>query len=427
MISILDKSLNVLEVLSLKGDYSKNTPYFDDLYTQDLTTGAETYEFTVEADSLKAQHLSVANYIAFKENDEYKLFNIISIEEKHENTFEKTVYCEMAGIELINQVVRPMIVNGANVRSFLNNILSYTEWKVGKVDITLDTIADFNISESKSVYELIQEHVCGTFGAEIKFRVEISNNAVIGKYIDIYQQRGSNNGYRFEYSSNIESVTRKIDTSNLVTALIGEGKDKLNFSSVETADKPGGQDFIADESAYMQWNLKGNHLMGVFKCDTESPHELLRLTREELKKRCVPQAIYEVKTSYIDNNIKIGDTVNIVDHEFNPPLYLTARVTQLKKSNSDPDSNECVLSNFVEIKSNITDEMRKLATQLEGYVDSQFPISGDKIQDNAISGDKIQDTYTSQVIADAVYASLVETEELIADKATIGDLTATNA
>ena len=179
MISILDKNLNVLEVLSLKGDYSKNTPYFDDLYVQDLTTGAETYEFTVEANSLESQHLSVANYVAFKDNNEYKLFNIISIEEKHDSGFEKTVYCEMAGIELINQVVRPMSVNGVNVKSFLNNILDYTDWELGKLDLTLDKVADFEISESKSVYELIQEHVCGTFGAEIKFRIEMKNNNIV--------------------------------------------------------------------------------------------------------------------------------------------------------------------------------------------------------------------------------------------------------
>ena len=46
---ILDKNFNVLGTLSNTGDFSKIIPYYEDLYTQDLTTGAEVFEFTTSS------------------------------------------------------------------------------------------------------------------------------------------------------------------------------------------------------------------------------------------------------------------------------------------------------------------------------------------------------------------------------------------
>ena len=147
MLFILDRNLNVVETLSNVGDLSKIIPYYDDVYTQDLPTGAETFEFTTAANTRKAQHLNVGNYIAFKDDKDYKLFNIISIDETHDQNFEKTVYCEMAGIELINTVVRPMEVNNCNLRKLMETILELTDWQIGKMDASFTEIIDFKISQ----------------------------------------------------------------------------------------------------------------------------------------------------------------------------------------------------------------------------------------------------------------------------------------
>lgn len=427
MLFILNKSYEVVGTLNSKGDLSKITTYFDDKYTQDLGTGAETFQFSVAANSTQAQHLVSGNFVAFKENDEFKLFNIINIEETHEEIFMKEVYCEMASIELINKIVRPMEVLNSSLRKFLESILEDTEWQLGKMDIGFTQVYDFKVTDYKSVYELIQEYAVGTYGAEISYRVEIENGVVVGKYIDCYAERGKDNGFRFYYGSNLSSVVKTVDSSNLATALIGVGKNGLTFKSVEAPDKPLNSDFIANETAFEQWNVNGNHIFGVHNADTESPQELLRLTRIALEERANPQIKYEMKAELLGKNVGIGDTVYVVDHEFNPPLHLSARVNQLITSKTDPNSNEVVLANFKEVNSNITEEMRSLASQLEGYVDSQFPIGGDKIQDGAIGKQQFSKEYHTELIADAVYASLVETEELIAGKADIGDLNAINA
>lgn len=427
MLFILNKSYEVVGTLNHNGDLSKITTYFDDEYVQDLGTGAETFQFSTLADNSESQHLVAGNFIAFREEGEFKLFNIVQIEECHEETFIKTVYCEMAGIELINEIIRPMKVLNSNLRKFLNTILEQTDWKLGKIDAGFTQIYDFEIEDYTSVYSLIQEYAIGTYGAEISYRVEIEHGKVIGKYIDCYAERGKSEGFRFAYGSNLTSVTRTVDSTELATALIGVGNNGITFKEVNVPDKPKNQDFIVNESAYKRWNVNGSHIVGVHKADTDSPQELLRLTRLALAERGEPKVKYEMSVETLGEKINIGDTVNIVDHEFNPPLYLSARVNQITKSKTNPYNDEVVLANFKEVNSNITNEMRQLASKLEGYVDNKFPISGDKIQDGAVSGDKISQDYTDKVVSDSVNASKLVTNELIADKANISDLKAINA
>lgn len=425
MLFILDKSHEVVGSLNSNGDLSRITTYFDDKYVQDLGTGAETFEFSTVADTEQAQHLVAGNFVAFKEDGEFKLFHIIQIEETHDDTFIKTCYCEMAGIELINEIIRPMKVLNSSLRKFLTTILEGTEWQLGRLDAGFTQVHDFEVTDYKSVYELIQEHAVGTYGAEISYRVEIEHGRIVGKYIDCYMQRGNENGFRFAYGSNLTSVTKTVDMSNLATALIGVGNNGITFKEVDTPDKPLNSDFIANETAYKQWNINGSHIFGIHKEDTDSPQELLRLTRLALEERANPKIKYEMKVELLGREVKIGDTVHIVDHEFNPPLYLSARVNQLTKSKTDPHNDEVVLANFKELNSNITEEMRALASQLEGYINAQFPIGGDKIQDDAIGGNHIQSNAiqgthitANSITANKIQANSIETEHLSADSVT---------
>lgn len=428
LLFILNKRLEVIDTLSNNGEISKVTPFFDDEYKQYLATGAETFQFTTLANTEESQHLVVGNYVAFKYKNKIKMFHITSIEEEHGEDFVKTVYSEMAGIELINEMIRPMSINNANVVKFVNTILAETSWELGMVDLAISDVFDIEITNYTSAYSILQEYLVDKYGAEISFEIKLKGGVVTNKILNIYSKRGKDNGYRFSYSHNVPSIVRTVDSSDLATALIGEGKNGLTFASVEASDKPLNQDFIADEEAYKIWNNNGSHIMGTEKFDTESPHELLKLTRAKLKERCNPKVKYEIKTEILDyDDIEIGDQIYVTDHEFNPPIQLTARISELAISFTDPSKNECVLSNFKEVKSNITKEMKSMASKLEGYVDSQFPISGDKIQDGAISQKQVSKEYHTQIVTDAVYASLVETEDLIAAKADIGELNAVKA
>ena len=74
----------------------------------------------------------------------------------------------------------------------------------------------------------------------------------------------------------------------------------------------------------------------------------------ELKKNCVPQVEYEV-SGYFDTDI--GDTVQIEDDEYNPALYLEARVTEQIRSFTDLTRNKTTFDNFHELQSQLDSDL----------------------------------------------------------------------
>ena len=66
-IFILDEYYKTQKVLTVNG---ANT-FFDDLYTMDLSTGVESFEFSTNVDDLDE-----SNYVMFYYQNQYKLFQI---------------------------------------------------------------------------------------------------------------------------------------------------------------------------------------------------------------------------------------------------------------------------------------------------------------------------------------------------------------
>lgn len=405
MLFILDKNLKIVDTLSNDGELGVTAPFFDDEYKQFLETGAETFSFSTMANIVEAQHIVVGNYVAFVYRNETKLFHITEVEEVHEQEFIKTVYCEVTGIELINEIVRPMTINSCNVSRLLDSLISSTEWQRGVVDSSITEIKDIVISDYTTVYSCLQEYIVGLFDAEISFSCKIEAGEVVGKFINVYSKRGNDEGYRFEYSSNVSSISKTCDSSDLVTALIGVGKDNITFADVEAPDKPLNQDFVSDDDSYRRWNANGSHIMGVFKCETESKQELLSLTRKELQVRKTPKIKYELKTEVLNyDEIEIGDTVKVVDHEFNPPLQLEARINELTISFTDFSKNECVLANYKDV----TEKERTYDDILKELRDYLAGLETGKLNKNAIENIKkyLEDLNMTKEEIDKIFEDL---------------------
>ena len=371
MLFILNQDLQIVNVLSMKGVISKgNSVYFEDYHKQMLSTGAETFEFKTMANSKESENLVVGNYIAFREDGQDKLFNIIETTElKNEDGFIKHVYCEMHGIELRNSILRPMQVLNASPEKFASLILENTDWQLGKVD-DIGTLLDINIENHMTVYDAIQQYLVEEYGMEIYYTVDIQGNSVVNKYLNIVESRGFDHGLRFTYDKNIQDIERTIDVSELCTALIGVGNNDITFKSVEADDKPLNQDFIASEEAYKQWSINGYHIFGYEKFETDSPQELLKLTRKKLEERRNPKVKYSLNVELLDEKVSIGDYVRITDMEFEPAITLEARINVLTTSKTDIEGNTCEIANFRQLQSNITEQMRNLASNLKGYVDN---------------------------------------------------------
>ena len=413
MLYILDRNEQVVGLLQSNSDRNKNI-YYDDVLTEILSSGADTFTFTSIPDRDTSKKLTVGNYIAFKKGNKFKLLQIIEVNESKEDVLTKEIYCEGAGLELINTVYSGSKMDSVNIKRFLINILQDTNWNVGYVDSNLTKTLSLDVEE-KEVYSIIQEYLYD-FEAEIDFRVEIKGNRIVGRYIDVYSKRGRNNGRRLEINRDIKSISRKVSLVNYATKLIGEGKNGLNFRDISMSgeiNKPLGQNFVVNEEAYSRINNKGKHITRKFTYDTEDAYELLRQTYKALKEYSEPKVTYEVDADILNfDDIEIGDYVSISDLSFTPPLLVTARISELETSKTNKYANKAILSNFNEVRSGIS---------------SIFPIPGDNIVSGSITGDQMNPDYVDSIISDSVNASMVKTEILLADKANIKDLDVTNA
>lgn len=413
MLYIFDRDEKVVGFLQSNSDRNKNI-YYDDVLTEILSSGADSFAFTAISDRDTSKNLTVGNYIAFKKGDKFKLMQIMEVNESRENVLTKEIYCEGAGLELINTVYSGSKMSTVNIESFLKNVLQDTNWEVGYIDSNLTKTLSLEIEE-KEVYSIIQEYLYD-FEAEIDFRVEIKGNRIVGRYIDVYSKRGRNNGRRLEINRDIKSISRKVSLTEYATKLIGEGKNGLNFRDISMSgeiNKPLGQNFVVNEEAYSRINNKGKHITRKFTYDTEDAYELLRQTYKALKEYSEPKVTYEVDADILNfDDIEIGDYVSISDLSFTPPLLVTARISELETSKTNKYANKAILSNFNEVRSGIS---------------SIFPIPGDNIVSGSIGGEQMSPDYVDSIISDSVNASLVKTEILLANKADIKDLNATNA
>ena len=407
---ILDKHLKTDKVLTVNG---KNA-FFDDIYTLDLSTGTETYEF-----STTITEINESNYVMFYYHGKYKLFQIVEIEQEHaEGDIVTTVYAETACLELLNNVVRSF-EGEYNAISFLEHVLEGSEWAIGEYSSSLaEKVVSVKVDKTTQKWSCIQDYM-GDFGYEISPRVIYDNGHVKAKLIDVYSEGGlGDHTYkRFEYGYNVTGIVKKKDLYDWCTALIIDtDKDVTNVEYNEGEYiKKAGSDVVLAANENRKYNLGRDYIYGNFDANgCNDGTDAVAKAVEELKRRATPRFDYECTTALTYDeydNLNLGDTVYCIDHTFSPSLTLEARIGKLELSFTDRTKCRCNLTNYKEVKSKIDMELTGTIQQIVG---SYFPITSDGIANGAITDGKIDTTYYQQITADIVSASKVVTEELIA-------------
>ena len=436
-IFVLNTNRQVIDVLSNNGS-NPSAPFFGDVYTSELDTGAESYEFTTINNARTNVTLEVGNYVLFKYNGKYKLFQIMETTDEHsEGKKLLTVYAEMAGMELRNDYCEPFTLEG-NFINLLERILQDTNWRVGTYsESLLYNIQSISYTEPKNVYSIIQENLATFGGVEIEFRAEFIGNQLAALLIDCYESgtRGNKKYRRFEYGKDVKGITRERNINDLATAVIGQGNNNLTFKDVEWSknlgnpcDKPLQQNFVVDIDANDLWNNGGKYIKTVHKVDTDDAQTLLQECWDYLQEIKQPKFDYDVDLALVAEDyqdIEVGDTNYVLDFDYQPAILLEARVGKLELSFADPRDNKCTLTNYKELVS-ILQQPVDLNT-VGNMIQSKFPIEGADIAMGAIGEGHINVTYYQAIKTDIMSATLAEVGTLIADKADINDLTAINA
>lgn len=390
-IYVLNKSYKKIGTLSNQGA-NPQAPYYNDLYVQELETGADTYQFSTISSPYTQDLLEIGNHIMFAYKNRNELFTITSLEYSHNEGYKTIgVYAEGIGFDLLEVYMeRPEVPekeegkdNGGSDKIYIDedgniiydpdgdgetggditidgdgNII-YTPSKNNKKNDSLEfknisyptflkmllknsgwsyvcqpglesVKHDITVKYDTNIYAILQDSMQSYRGVELEF-VHEYNGGRVQKVIKAYKDggRGSFVGKRFEYGTNVKGITKTQEVAN------SEDDTVLYIDNI-------GVDVRYDVDF-------------------------------ALKSAEVPE-------------IEIGDTHYVVDKDFYPPMTIKARIGKIEVSFSDPTVNKIYLANSKRISgSAIEDEFNE--DDIKDIIDDYDPGDSDIPDDPGSGGD----------------------------------------
>lgn len=376
---LLDKQQNIIQAIS--------DGIIEAKMTEEINT-ADKLSFSLVQDKRLASSIYFVCIPATR-GSAFLMFKIISEsvkDDRIEYTCIESAYDELKSYAYIKDV-RPQDKTASEM---LRIALNGTRWEVGYSEETVRKRTNFYYI---STLEAIQK-VVELFKVELTFTVVIDpiTNRIVRRQVNLYSQQGERTGKRFEYGSNLLSVTREESSEDLVTALVGRGKGeqlddgdpdtpdgygrRIMFTDVvwskangHPTDKPAGQDYVEDKEATKLYGFDdGKPRIGiaVFE-DIEDVNQLINATWAALQVAKRPKVSF--KASALDiGDLGLGDTVAIIRHELNIEYFTRVYKVEhdlLDKNNNvielGDDFSEKSLTNYVASVKEAQEETNRVA------------------------------------------------------------------
>ena len=292
--------------------------------------------------------------------NDFLMFKIISEDvqkDRVEYSAVESAYDELKSYEYIKDI-RPHQMNAAQM---LQQVLKNTRWSLGNVE---DTGIQSTTFYYITILEAIQK-IVDLFKVELAFTIQLDpvTQKITGRRVNLYQQQGRRTGKRFEYGSNLLTVTREEDSQNLVTALVGRGKGvqvsgqdtedtsddgygrRLTFADVEwktsagaPVNKPKGQEYVEDPKATALYGFSDGHpRIGLVTFeDIEDPNQLINATWSALLEAKRPKVSFKAEVTNV-GNLQLGDTIAIIRHDLGIEYF--TRVYKVHHNLKDENRN----------------------------------------------------------------------------------------
>ena len=292
--------------------------------------------------------------------NDFLMFKIISEDvqkDRVEYSAVESAYDELKSYEYIKDI-RPHQMNAAQM---LQQVLKNTRWSLGYVE---DTGIQSTTFYYITILEAIQK-IVDLFKVELAFTIQLDpvTQKITGRRVNLYQQQGRRTGKRFEYGSNLLTVTREEDSQNLVTALVGRGKGvqvsgqdtedtsddgygrRLTFADVEwktsagaPVNKPKGQEYVEDPKATALYGFSDGHpRIGLVTFENiEDPNQLINATWSALLEAKRPKVSFKAEVTNV-GNLQLGDTIAIIRHDLGIEYF--TRVYKVHHNLKDENRN----------------------------------------------------------------------------------------
>src|SRR5690625_1298990 len=336
-------------------DYITLDNVIDDNHKLNLETYLETYDAIVFGDKRYNKHLEKRNTVIIPfEDGTLRELTLFEVDKYRDTEGQKThFYAHASYLELKKaNIIYPDKHESLTASQLGGIALNNTGWQIGIVEAT--GTRTMTIENHTSPYEFIKR-IAREFEVELRFRVETDGQRITGRYVDMLERIGEWRGRQVEFGRDLDGI-RRIEKQDIVTALLGLGPEKEDGTRMEV--------LVEDEDALQRWGRvdeHGNlhHLIEVYEIQSDRQEmtetEARQYTRTAVDKRINTQVGYE--TTVVDleevpgmsnKKIRFGDTLQIKDTEFNPPLYLEARVYEMTRSLKHKAKKDIKLGDYIE-------------------------------------------------------------------------------
>lgn len=340
--------------------------YFKDSFVDYLEGAAGVFAFTAPAGHPESQYLVEGNKIAFVYQNKDRYYTIVKAAPS-EHTIDVTAYSLC--LDLINE--QSPAYEAAQAMTFAQYIAVFCDedyLTINRNEVEGTAIKHTWDGTSTLLARLYS--LATVFSAEIEFlpilradytleRIEVN---VYAAHDETHQGIGeARQDIVMQYGVNVKGIRKTSDITGLYTSIYATGKDGITISGIArtVTDSDGDVLYfteagspvlyakqardrypssISEDGGYIQYS-PGQ------ATDYETAEALYGYMLGRLKAISQPAVSYEVD-GY--DALNVGDTVIIKDEEFNPPLYLAARVSQQKWSVTQPEQNRTTFDNFTE-------------------------------------------------------------------------------
>lgn len=391
IIYFADRAMNILG--SASTGLPKGLMITNDKKTEEISEGVAIFECNLDYDFVNPDEdeeqevdvkklAAVGNFI-LKQGADSSEAEVYTIIDSTIDPIKKdaSIYAEDAGLDLLNEVVGAYAADKAyNIAYYINKFAYDSGFEIGINEVSNLTRKLSWDGEDTATKRLLS--VATQFdNTEIGFSFKVENMAVTGKYINVYKKRGNDSGVTLTVGKEISGFKIKSSIADLATAYrctggTPEGSENpitLDGYKYDDGDFYVSGSYVKSRKALEKWSryqIKTEknkndvgHIVKTFSYDTTSKSELCNRAVSSLKKICDEAVTYEVELLYLPDDIKIGDTVSIVDDDDN--TYLTARLLKLEVSESN-DTKEAELGDYIRQGSGIDAKVMELAEQFQG-------------------------------------------------------------
>lgn len=416
LINVLD--VNLQKVAFLSNDVPGLPNYYDDEFHEYRDQGAATFKFTVKKvinNKLQsyARFLNGQSYFSFQIDGNDYLMTPASEQAIHETSEEISFFCVSLDRELMSEQANPLVnTSSHNIQWYFDQmgLISNTQITIGINEVSnLTRTINYDGQETK-LARLIS--VIGNFDAEFEFITKLNNDGSLGSVtLNIYKENDGldiqgvgkkRDDVRLIFGKNIQAVERDVSTEGFLNATTVTGADNLNWNSasfsyinadgVEEFYKRAGADTaFAPLSAKIypaQLSKDKDDIWTRINFTTEykNVNDMWAYAVRQFKQYAYHQVSYTVTPSSKLVNAEIGDgpplakgdTViiqdnNYIDIDGNVGLLLSARVSEKIVSETHPENNKLIFSNYKKLKNEVSTDIQAIVNQL---VDAATPYIG---------------------------------------------------